>query len=339
MLKKIKDSLVEIIKEDWKFLLLMLVIVILLNYRLNYFIVTGGGISDISSRVDVEDKYSSDGSFNLSYVTQLDGTILSYLLSFVFPSWERESTSDYKYVETETIDDIDFRNDIDLKTANSNATYWAYTLANKEISLKSSKLYVISIDNITFKTNLKIKDQILSIDGNHFDTIKEYHDYLQTKKSSDKVLIKILRDKKEKEIECDLHEYDGKIILGVILQYVREYNTDPKIKIKFKSREAGPSAGLMTTLEIYNQLTKKDLTRGYVFAGTGTIEEDGSIGQIGGINYKILGASRAKADYFLSPSGNNYNEAKKYIKEKNLKIKLVEVKNINDAIDFLEALK
>jgi len=43
---------------------------------------------------------------------------------------------------------------------------------------------------------------------------------------------------------------------------------------------------------------------------------DGTIGEIGGIEHKILGASKDKADVFLAPSGKNYKDAKKYIKEK-----------------------
>ena len=47
---------------------------------------------------------------------------------------------------------------------------------------------------------------------------------------------------------------------------------DPKVKID--SHEiGGPSAGLMFTLEIYNQLVEDDLTRGHEIAGTGTINE------------------------------------------------------------------
>lgn len=118
----------------------------------------------------------------------------------------------------------------------------------------------------------------------------------------------------------------------------KKYKTTPTTKIKFKKKESGPSGGLITTLEIYNQLTKKDLTKGKVIAGTGTIEEDGTIGPIGGVEQKILGASHAKADIFLVPSEINYEQAKKYAKEKNIKIKLIKVKSIKDAIKKLEEL-
>lgn len=63
----------------------------------------------------------------------------------------------------------------------------------------------------------------------------------------------------------------------------------------------GPSAGLMMTLEIYDQLnTEMDLTRGYQIAGTGTISLDGTVGRIGGINHKIVAADKAGAEIFCT---------------------------------------
>ena len=52
----------------------------------------------------------------------------------------------------------------------------------------------------------------------------------------------------------------------------------------------------MLTLAIYNSLVDKDITKGKKVVGTGTIEEDGSVGSIGGVKYKLNGAVRQKAD-------------------------------------------
>ena len=337
-IKKILNYSKNIVIEEYKFILLLLLIFIILQWPMNYYITTGGGTSDVSSRINVDNKYNSKGSFNISYVTQLEGTLLSYGLSYIIPTWERESTNNYKFDEEESINDIDFRSDLDLKTANSTATYWAYTLANKKIEETSSKLYVIATIN-EFDTKLKVKDEILSVDGKRFSTIDEYRNYLQTKNEDDTVLIKIKRNNKEKIITQNLFMNKNKKVLGVALQYLHEYKTIPPVKIKFKRSESGPSGGLITTLEIYNQLTKKDYTKGLKIAGTGTIEEDGTIGQIGGIEHKVLGAAKSKTDIFLSPSGENYKSALKYKKEKNLKIKIIEVKTIEDAINKLEEIK
>jgi PDZ domain-containing protein len=66
----------------------------------------------------------------------------------------------------------------------------------------------------------------------------------------------------------------------------------------------GPSAGLMFTLGIIDKLRPDDLTGGKVIAGTGTIDEDGTVGPIGGIPQKLRGAKAAGAQIFLTPADN-----------------------------------
>lgn len=337
MFRKILKYIKDTVYEEYKFIIFLFLLTLILYYPVDYYITVGGGTSDVSSRISVTNKNKSKGSFNISYVSQLDGNLLTYGLSYIIPTWEKESTELYKYDENESLEDIEFRNDLDLETANKTATYWAYTLANKKIQEKSAKLYVIS-KSPEYDTKLKVQDEILSIDGHNYKTVKEYTDYLQTKSITDKIKIKIKRAGKVQEITAHLHQTKTKKVLGVILQFVRDYKTDPKVKINFKSSESGPSGGLITTLEIYNQLTKKDLTKGLKIAGTGTIEEDGTIGQIGGVEHKIFGAESDKADIFLVPAGENYKAAKKYKQEKKLKIKLIKVNTIKDAINKLEGL-
>lgn len=339
MFKKLLHEIKEVIKEEYKFIITLLLIYIILNIPLNYYITVGGGISDVSSRIHVTDSYKSKGSFNISYVTQLNGNVITYLLSYVIPSWERESTSNYKYTTEESLEDINFRGDLDLRTANGTATYWAYTLANKSLKEITSKMYVIVVFNDEYETNLKVQDEIVSIDGKTYESLNEYKKLIQSKKAGDTIEVKVIRNNQEMTLDVPLYDSEGITVLGVGLQYVKEYDTDPPVNIKFKSSESGPSGGLITALEIYNQLTKDDITNGYKIAGTGTLEPDGTIGPIGGIKYKIIGAEADKADYFLAPAGENYEEAKKYIKDNNYKIKLIEVKTIEDAIKKLEGLK
>ena len=132
-MKKIFSYIVNTIIDEYKFIIALLLLFIIFEIPVNYYIVIGGGTSDVSSRIKVEDKFNSNGSFNISYVEELKGTVLTYLLSYIIPSWERESADDYKYNEKESIDDIEFRSDLDLLYSNGNATYWAYNLADKEI--------------------------------------------------------------------------------------------------------------------------------------------------------------------------------------------------------------
>jgi hypothetical protein len=57
------------------------------------------------------------------------------------------------------------------------------------------------------------------------------------------------------------------------------------------------------------------------------------------VKYKLLGAVSDDADVFLVPSGENYKTCMKVKKEKKLDIKILEIKNIKDAIEKLEKLK
>lgn len=335
-MKRLFTSVKEFVREEYKFIIVLVLLYLILQMPVNYYIIMGGGVSDVSSRIDVSDGYQGKGSFNISYVTELKGTVTSYLLSYIVPTWERESVNAYKYTTTESVEDIEFRSELDLKTANGTATYWAYTLANQEVRETASKIYFISISS-EYENPFLVGDELLSIDGFHYDTIQEYKDYLQH--AGDEVDVVVLRGKKEISLTGKLYEKDGAKILGVVLQMEKEYETDPEVSIHFNRSESGPSGGLITTLEIYNQLTKKDYTKGYKIAGTGTIELDGTIGQIGGVEYKLLGAEDADSDYFLVPSGDNYKDAVAYKKKKNLKIQLIEVKTIEDAIEKLEALE
>ena len=60
----------------------------------------------------------------------------------------------------------------------------------------------------------------------------------------------------------------------------------------------------MFALGIVDKLTPGSLTGGAFIAGTGTIDDAGAVGAIGGITQKMIGAKHAGATVFLSPADN-----------------------------------
>ena len=66
----------------------------------------------------------------------------------------------------------------------------------------------------------------------------------------------------------------------------------------------GPSAGLVFALGIIDKLEPEDLTGGRIIAGTGSIDELGNVGAIGGIAQKLVAAGQLGATAFLVPSPN-----------------------------------
>lgn len=98
----------------------------------------------------------------------------------------------------------------------------------------------------------------------------------------------------------------------------------------------GPSAGLMFTLAIVERLKHEDLTHGCKIAGTGTIDYDGNVGEIGGVEQKIIAASRAGARYFIVPNTPaNVLPARANAHS----IKVVPVSTLEQALRFLSHLR
>jgi PDZ domain-containing protein len=95
---------------------------------------------------------------------------------------------------------------------------------------------------------------------------------------------------------------DGHRLIGVTLGigYVFPF----KVSVDISDSIGGPSAGLMFALSIYDTLTPGSLTAGGSVAGTGTITAKGRVGEIGGIQQKIVGARKAGAQLFLVPPAN-----------------------------------
>jgi PDZ domain-containing protein len=58
----------------------------------------------------------------------------------------------------------------------------------------------------------------------------------------------------------------------------------------------------MTALTVYDELSPSDLAAGRRIVGTGTIDADGNVGEIGGIQAKARAALAAGAQLFLAPA-------------------------------------
>lgn len=125
---------------------------------------------------------------------------------------------------------------------------------------------------------------------------------------------------------------DGSAQVGV---QVAQKQPSP-FTIKFSLDDVGgPSAGLMFSLGIVDKLTPTDLTGGRTIAGTGTIDDEGTVGPIGGIAQKMRGAKRDGATVFLAPADNCPEAAANAVPG----LELVKVSTIGDALAALQKLR
>ncbi len=336
MFTKVYDKVKQFLSNEWKFFLLIVVISFITMFEFPYYIDTPGGLLDVSDRIEIKDSYSSKGSFNLAYVSELKATIPTLFIAWLHPDWDILKEEDVLY-DNETMKDLMLRDQLLLQEAVGNATIVGYQKAGKELVIKNEKVYVGYVLEDA-ETTLKVGDQILEVNGRKIENKEQLSKLTQTFKKDEIIDLKVLYEGKEKIRTATLKEVDGRILVGIILTQISEVETNPEIEFHFKKSESGPSGGLMTALSIYNMLTEEDLTKGKRIVGTGTIELDGTVGSIGGVKYKLKGAVNKKAEIFFVPAGENYEEAMKLKEKNNYKIEIISISNIDDAINYLKNL-
>ena len=73
------------IKQNYKFMLILVSIVLFLSIRFPYYIDAPGGISDMNSKIEMK-SYESNGTFNVAYVKEYRQLCTEYrLLSNLLP--------------------------------------------------------------------------------------------------------------------------------------------------------------------------------------------------------------------------------------------------------------
>ncbi len=336
MFNKIYDSIKNFMKENWSFILVFFLILAMVFIKVPYEVEMPGGTIDLGNRVLVNDEETEiEGSFNMAYVSVVSGRIPYILLSFIIPDWDIVPESSVMY-ENETIEDANKRDKLYLEQSKDYATVVAMDAANISYQISNKLNYVSYISNEA-ETDLKVGDDIKKCNNVEIADINEISKIVQDSKIGDIIEFEVLRDKKEVKATAKVYEEDGKHYVGISAITTFDIDSDTKVEIDSKQTESGSSGGLMMTLMVYNALTNQDLTHGKKIVGTGTIELDGTVGEIGGVKYKVMGAVKDKADIFLVPEAN-YEEAIKVKEEKNYDLNIVSVKSLQDAIDYLEGI-
>jgi PDZ domain-containing protein len=175
-------------------------------------------------------------------------------------------------------------------------------------------------------------DRITGIDGHPVSGYQELKTELERVKPGTQLQVAIERKQTPQTVEVETVENpagEGSL-LGVTVQF------DFPVEVKFGVEDiGGPSAGSMFALGIIDKLGDTDLADGRIVAGTGTVDVDGTIGSIGGIRQKMIGARRDGATVFLAPAGN-CAEVKGHEPSG---MEVIKVENLADAVTALADLR
>ncbi|HWO74813.1 MAG TPA: SepM family pheromone-processing serine protease [Bacillus sp. (in: firmicutes)] len=322
-----------------------IIVMILSFYKLPYYVYRPGSATELKPLIEVEGAADrEEGSFMLTTVSRLEPNIFIYLWAQIRPFYEIVPQEDV-LEEGETQEEFDKLQFFLMDHSKYSAIHTAYEYAGIPVKNEYHGIYVLDIiEGMPAEEVLKPGDQIIKVDDLEFESSDEFASYV--KDATDPITITFIREGETKTAEIETAPFPEKPDQrGFGIQLVDDYEviTDPPVEINSGSI-GGPSAGLMFSLEIYNQLTEEDWTKGYEIAGTGEITEDGKVLPIGGIEHKIVAADNKGVDIFFAPSmkikgSSNYEEAIKVKEQINSDMKIVPVESFEDAIQFLEKLE
>jgi PDZ domain-containing protein len=181
----------------------------------------------------------------------------------------------------------------------------------------------------------KVGDVIRTVDGTEIETADDAVKAISSLAPGTDVTIGIDRDGEAQEVDAvtaKSPDDPSQSRIGVLLT---DFNPPFDVNIDLGQDIGGPSAGLMFSLGIYDKITPGALTDGRFVAGTGTIDMNGNVGPIGGIQQKIAGAVDSGATVFLAPADNCAEAAEAPDADD---VELIKVTTIDDAVQALTAL-
>lgn len=315
-------------------------------YSLPYYISKPGMAKELEPIIEVTDGYDAEGNFMLTTVRMGRANLFSYIGAMM---------SDYQEVypleairsEEETDEEYNVRQLYLMTSSKLSAVEVAYEKAGIPVDYEYRGVYILNVvEDMPAEGKLLPGDRIFAVDGNEFESSEEFMEYVAEKTAGDTISLTFERNDKVDKTSVRVQSFpndEEKIGIGIGLVDDKEIKANPNIEINTEDI-GGPSAGLMFSLEIYNQLTEVDFTKGYKIAGTGTISPEGKVGRIGGIQQKIVAADRSGAEIFFAPSEkmdgeSNYEEAVKTAKDIGTDMIIVPVETFEEAVQYLEDLE
>ncbi|MGM0602798.1 MAG: YlbL family protein [Bacillota bacterium] len=301
-----------------------------------YYVMSPGIAQELSPVINVENGYQHRGEFLLTAVASQKAVVWDYLyITILKPEGkELELMSEQLPEGMEMQEYIELMSKM-MEESKLQAQAVAFRKAGYAVEVNGEGVEVVEvIEDGTAAGELKKDDLIIAVDDKSVELAADAVNIIRNRKIGKNVKLTVLRDGEKLNFDLQTVELEGNPgnpSIGVLIT-TKNLNYDIPKNVEFKTDNIiGPSAGGVFALEIYNQLIEEDITGGLKIAGTGTINLDGTIGQIDGVEQKIIAAQKAGADLFIVPE-DNFSEAEKYAES----LQLISVKNIDDVLEYLK---
>ena len=195
-------------------------------------------------------------------------------------------------------------------------------------------LVVAVFPKLPAEGKVQVGEVIVAVDGRPVQTTTDLRNVLSPKKPGTLVTL-TLRDpqgQRTQPLRTAPNPNDPRqSVIGVLVEPAANITLPFAVRID-AGNIVGPSAGLAFALDVMEKLGR-DVDHGHSIAATGELGLDGSVGPIGGIKQKTIGAREAGVDVFLVPV-DNFAEAKKNADG----LRVVAVSSLDEALHVLATL-
>ena len=204
------------------------------------------------------------------------------------------------YPKGQDAQEIKSQEQFEMTSSQQYAIYNALSFLGFEVPTEARVVEILEESDANGK--LEIDDVVRSVDGKAVASSGEIVEIVRSKSPGDAIAMEVERDGELRSVrDIKLIENPQGAAIGIFL--VVDFDSPVPISIDIRNT-GGPSAGMIFSLGIIEKMTGEDLLRGRKIAGSGTIDLEGRIGAIGGIEAKLIGARRKGATIFLASVNN-----------------------------------
>lgn len=280
--------------------------------------------------------FPTEGDMRLTTVSVTSPNVEINLLEAIsawFDGTRAVYPRDVIYPPSQSVDDVRRESSVQMVSSQDTAIAVALHELGYKLPLLTEVLGVTKGSPADGK--LEPRDYILEVNGQKIDDVAKVAKAIQQTGVGETATFVVRRNGQRKTVDVTAEaspDDPNRAVVGVEIGTGYDFPFD--VKVNIDQDIGGPSAGLIFSLAVYDTLTPGSLIGGNDIAGTGSIDGQGRVGPIGGIQQKIVAAADAGAKLFLVPAANCSAALGADVREG--EIELVRTATMHQAVQSLE---
>ena len=253
-------------RKLFKAVIIIFIIAAGLFIRTDYYLIKPGSAEELRPLIEVENADPDvRGKFYLVTVSQQQASLLSLPYGYFHPDIEIQKITEVMPPGMSMEEYQDLMKQW-MRESQLMAQVIALTRSGYQIEIESQGVVVQGfLEDSPAQGIVEEGDVILAVDGEEVSLTEQVISKVQNRAVGDEVVLTVQRDKGVQVLTSATYPSSDNPLVPALGIYISSLGWEPVIpmEIQIKTGEiSGPSAGMMFVLEILNQLTPGDLTKG-----------------------------------------------------------------------------